>query len=161
MLGGTRAAAPGDADLCPRTSLLILQTQRDRSSKFSAEILFLSQERKKKTCHLPTFPRASSSVLTRFVPFQREKKIRAEGIHLMREGRPVPLCWRTLFKRQQSGKRHTLCQHRSTIFLSSLDLHGFPVCFPRTNLSRQALRARANSRKLARTRAHENRGKEK
>lgn len=29
----------------------------------------------------------------------------------MREDRPVPLCWRTPFQRQQSGKRHTLDRH--------------------------------------------------
>jgi len=29
----------------------------------------------------------------------------------VREDRPVPLCWRTPFQRQQSGKRHILDQH--------------------------------------------------
>lgn len=35
----------------------------------------------------------------------------AEDYLLVREDRPVPLCWRTPFQRQQSGKRHTLDQH--------------------------------------------------
>jgi len=35
----------------------------------------------------------------------------AEDYLLVRKDRPVPLCWRTPFQRQQSGKRHTLNQH--------------------------------------------------
>lgn len=39
------------------------------------------------------------------------KSLSSNIIYLVREGRPVPLCWRTPFQRQQSGKRHTLGQH--------------------------------------------------
>jgi len=37
----------------------------------------------------------------------------AEDYLLVREDRPVPLCWRTPSQRQQSGKRHTLGRHPS------------------------------------------------
>ena len=65
---------------------------------------------------------------TRFIGLRRLRRRFRDGvpckslssniIYLVREGRPVPLCWRTPFQRQQSGKRHTLGQHSWRLLLA-------------------------------------------